>query len=142
MGANYVQIFTLDGPHSTGACFDDAFTIRGLAFRVANAPNAPGAVAIAPPIAPPATPAGPPAAPPAADDGQSSAVVNTTADLRSAPSSVAPVLIHLEVGSQLTVSNQVRDGWRLTSLRDGHVAYVQDAVLSISDVGPAPRAGN
>ena len=134
MGANYVQIFTLTEPHGSGFCFIDAFTIRGLAFHVAKGP---GAVAIAPPIAPPASPA---ASPPAADNGQSSAIVNSTADLRSAPSAVAPVLIHLDAGAQLTVSNQVRDGWRLTSLQDGHVAYVQDAVLHIA--GPVPRAGN
>src|SRR5947208_3393120 len=57
-----------------------------------------------------------------------------------APSKVAPVLAHLDAGAQLTVSNQVRDGWRTTALRDGRVAYVQDAVLRIA--GPAPRSGS
>jgi hypothetical protein len=140
LGANYVQIFTLTEPHHGGGCYVDAFVIRGLAFRVPNAANAPGGVAIAPPIAPPAAAAAAPAAPPAPDRGQSSAVVSTTADLRSAPSAVAPILVRLDAGAQLTVSNEIRNGWRYTSLPNGRIAFVQDAVLRIS--GPAPHTGS
>ncbi|HVV49277.1 MAG TPA: SH3 domain-containing protein [Polyangia bacterium] len=77
-----------------------------------------------------------PLAPPAAD--QIVATVSTTADLRTAPSSAAPVLIHLNAGAQLVVSKQVQDGWRVTSYRNRRVAYVRDAGLLIA--APAPPA--
>jgi len=76
-----------------------------------------------------------PAASPA--DDQTLATVSTTVDLRTAPSSSAPVLVHLNAGAQLVVSKRVRDGWRLTSYRNGRVAYVQDAGLLIAAPAPA-----
>jgi hypothetical protein len=58
MGAAYVQIYTFSEPHSAGGCFTDAFTIRGMAFRVARYPAPPYRPAQTPP--PPSPPAGPP----------------------------------------------------------------------------------
>jgi hypothetical protein len=40
MGADYVQIFTMTEPHRTASCYDDEFTIRGMAFKASAAPRA------------------------------------------------------------------------------------------------------
>ena len=143
MGANYVQIFTFTEPHHGGGCYVDAFVIRGLAFRLPGVPGAVVVAPMAPPVAPPATPpmaASAAPTPAAAANAQSPAIVNTAAELRSAPSSAAPVLVRLEAGALLTVSTQVRDGWRVTSLAGGRTAYVRDADLRVA--GAAPAASN
>jgi hypothetical protein len=40
MGGNYVQIMTIDAPHSENGCFDDRFTIRGMVYRLRTPPPA------------------------------------------------------------------------------------------------------
>jgi hypothetical protein len=54
-GGDYVQIMTMDEPHSSGGCFDDDFVIRGMVFDLKAGPAAPVAAANAecsPPCSP------------------------------------------------------------------------------------------
>ena len=47
LGADYVQIFTMEGPYLSGKCRENAFVIRGMAFR-SQAAATPSASAAAP----------------------------------------------------------------------------------------------
>jgi hypothetical protein len=57
-GGNYVQLMTMTEPHSEHGCFDDRFIIRGIVYRVSDAPVEPPVAKAAPDAAsaPPAPP--------------------------------------------------------------------------------------
>jgi hypothetical protein len=66
-------------------------------------------------------------APPAAKTA--AIVVAPTAEVRSAPFKVAPVLVTLARGQRLYVDLTPNAGWRVAFLSDGRVGYIQDAQI-------------
>lgn len=58
-------------------------------------------------------------------------VVAPSAEVRSAPSRVAPVIVTLSRGQRLQVDPTPNAGWRVASLPDGRVGYVQDAQVAV-----------
>jgi hypothetical protein len=86
----------------------------------------PGAASLfAPP--PPSSP--PPPQPPPGK--RAARVVAPSADVRTAPFKVAPVLVVLPQGQDLFVDAAPSAGWRVATLRDGRVGYVQDAQVKV-----------
>jgi hypothetical protein len=58
-------------------------------------------------------------------------VVAPSAEVRSAPFKVAPVIATLARGQRLNVASIPNEGWRVTYLWDGRVGYVQDAQVEV-----------
>jgi hypothetical protein len=73
----------------------------------------------------------PPEAPPptTASPRRSASVVAPSAEVRSAPFEVAPVVAVVARGQRLSVEASSRAGWRVVYLPGGRVGYVQDARL-------------
>lgn len=65
--------------------------------------------------------------------GAASAVVTVAAaEVRTAPHEVAPTMGTLVQGQQVTVSDQVTNGWRFVDLGGGRAGYVQDGQLQVT----------
>jgi hypothetical protein len=92
--------------------------------QLAPFPGSPPAVAS--PSAPPAPPA----------DGRVPATVVASAQLRSAPFAVAPVVTVLAPGQSLSVAPTSSNGWRSAKLTDGRGGYVQDAQIKVDASAP------
>jgi hypothetical protein len=83
----------------------------------------------------PAAPAAPP--PPPAPAGKTTVSVMTpSAELRTAPFQVAPLVTTLPRGQRIVVG-QSNGGWRLATLPDGRVGYVRDE--QIEEGASSPR---
>ena len=94
--------------------------IRGTVIRYKDRTDQPdeAAQAEAPPVATRPSP------------GMSHAIVRaSTAEIRTAPFNVAPVVTVLAGGQALLVGSVATDGWRRATLPDGRFGYVQDAQL-------------
>jgi hypothetical protein len=89
-----------------------------------------------PPMAAVAGPASAVSAAPAPAPGRvwQPALLRSAAEVRSAPFQVAPVVQRFAAGDRITVSIEVRDGWRRVALAGGF-GYVPDAAVTIDD-GP------
>jgi len=65
--------------------------------------------------------------------GAASAVVAVAAaEVKTAPHEVAPKMVTLVQGQQVTVSDQVTNGWRFVELGGGRAGYVQDGQLQVT----------
>jgi hypothetical protein len=81
-------------------------------------------------------------APPPADDSstgpstpapqRAAIVVAPSAEVRSAPFKVAPVIVSLTRGERLYVDPTPNAGWRVAFLWDGRVGYIQDAQVAVT----------
>ena len=72
-------------------------------------------------------------APPPASAGaiwRPAIVGSVAAQVRSAPSKAAPVVATFPPGASLSVSSDMRNGWRTVALT-GRIGYVEDAQLSV-----------
>jgi hypothetical protein len=58
------------------------------------------------------------------------------AEARAEPRRDAPVIQRFSEGTQVSVDEESRDGWRRVRLQDGAVGWVEDAALTLG--GPAP----
>jgi len=70
-----------------------------------------------------------PPSPPAAK--RAAIVVAPSAEVRSAPFKVAPVIVTLARGQHLDVDPTPNAGWRVAYLSDGRVGYIQDAQVEM-----------
>jgi hypothetical protein len=59
-------------------------------------------------------------------------VVAPSAEVRSAPFKVAPVIVSLTRGERLYVDPTPNAGWRVAFLSDGRVGYIQDAQVAVT----------
>jgi hypothetical protein len=59
-------------------------------------------------------------------------VVVPSAEVRSAPFKVAPVILSLTRGERLYVGPTPNAGWRVAFLSDGRVGYIQDAQVEVA----------
>jgi hypothetical protein len=73
----------------------------------------------------------PPPHPPTPVVTRSASVVAPSAELRSAPFIVAPVVVVLAHGQHLFVDPTPNAGWRFATLSDGRAGYVQDAQIKV-----------
>jgi hypothetical protein len=104
----------------TGAPEDFPVIWTAPPFPVAQSMPAPIYDAPAPPVSRPSPPA-------PAPRGAAAIVVSASAAVRSAPFTVAPVVVVLAQGTHLFVDETPRAGWRVAYLSDGRVGYVEDA---------------
>jgi hypothetical protein len=84
---------------------------------------------VAPPPPPAPSPPAPSLPPPAPKS--SASVVTPTAEVRSAPFDVAPVVAVLARGQRLRVQETPRAGWRVAILPDGRVGYIRQAQVEL-----------
>jgi len=82
--------------------------------------------------APSLGPASPPPRLPISADKRSASVVAPSTEVRSAPFNVAPVVAVLARGQSLFVDATPNAGWRVATLLDGRVGYIQDAQVKVS----------
>jgi hypothetical protein len=59
-------------------------------------------------------------------------VVAPSAEVRSAPFKVAPVIVSLARGDRLQVTPTPNAGWRVVFLPDGRVGYIQDVQVEVA----------
>jgi hypothetical protein len=86
-----------------------------------------------PPPPPPPTVSPPPPRPPPPPLPRSAAlVVAPSAEVRSAPFKVAPVIVSLARGDRLQVTPTPNAGWRVVFLQDGRVGYIQDGQIEVA----------
>ena len=99
--------------------------IRGTIIEYRDQPSRP---APAPPAArlPPA---------PVVRGKRAASIVAESAEVRSAPFKVAPVVAVLPRGQRLAVDPTPADGWRVAVLSDGRTGYVEDAEVEV-DASP------
>jgi len=60
--------------------------------------------------------------------------------VRTAPSDVAPALIHVHAGDKLTADDRPLGTWRRVKLPDGRFGVVHDADVKVTVAAPAPPA--
>ena len=72
-----------------------------------------------------------PEPPPRPSLSEHARVVASSAELRSAPFEVAPVIAVLPRGQGLLVAATANAGWRVAALPDGRVGYIQDANVTM-----------
>jgi hypothetical protein len=112
--------------------------VRGTVIKYTGAPavaGTPPAVAPFPGDAPAAPAAAPPVAPPAA--AVATGVVSaSSAEVRTAPFGVAPVVTVVSQGQRLSVAATASNGWRAATLSDGRKGYVQDAQIKVDASAP------
>jgi hypothetical protein len=72
-----------------------------------------------------------PPRPPTPTGKRSASVVALSAEVRSAPFKVAPVVVVLVQGQRLFVEAAPRDGWRVVYLSDGRAGYIKDAQVKV-----------
>jgi hypothetical protein len=77
----------------------------------------------------PASP--PPPNPPSPGGKTLASVAALSAEVRSAPFNVAPVVVVLARGQRLFVDAAPHEGWRVATLLDGRVGYIQDADVKV-----------
>ncbi|HVU51912.1 MAG TPA: hypothetical protein VHL80_14545 [Polyangia bacterium] len=102
--------------------------VRGTVIKYKEGEAAPVAAAPVPASAPPTAPA------PALDKSPAS-VVSASAEVRSAPFAVAPLVTTLAQGQRLSVGGAT-NGWRAATLADGRGGYVQDAQIKVDASAP------
>jgi hypothetical protein len=85
-----------------------------------------------PPPPPNDSPSEPPPPLPTPTPQDAAIVVAASAEVRSAPFKVAPVIATLPRGERLHVAPQPNAGWRVAFLRDGRVGYIQDAQVEVA----------
>lgn len=87
------------------------------------------------PVSPDSTEPGPespaPRGPPTPADKRSASVVAPATEVHSAPFNVAPVVVVLGPGQGLFVDATPNAGWRVATLLDGRVGYIQDAQVRV-----------
>jgi hypothetical protein len=112
--------------------------VRGtvIKFKDGGAVVAAAPAAAAPGGAPPPADAPPPAPFPAAAPDKVPASVVSSAEVRSAPFKVAPLLTTLSQGQKIAVGVTANNGWRVATLADGRTGYVQDAQIKVEASTP------
>jgi hypothetical protein len=92
-------------------------------------PPSPSSMAPAPSLSAPEPPPSPPLPPPPPVLRVAAIVVAASAEVRSAPFKVAPVVVTLPRGEHLFVDETATAGWRVAYLSDGRVGYVEDSLV-------------
>jgi hypothetical protein len=72
-----------------------------------------------------------PRRPPPPADKRSASVVAPSTEVHSAPFNVAPIVVVLAPGQGLFVDATPDAGWRVATLLDGRVGYIQDAQVRV-----------
>jgi hypothetical protein len=67
------------------------------------------------------------AAPAAGSGDQRPGRAAAGADVRTAPSDVAPVLVHLSTETEVSIGRVAREGWRAVTLPDGRAGYARES---------------
>jgi hypothetical protein len=92
---------------------------------------APGPAAPSSASSPPAPPP-PLLPPPPRPQARAASILPRSAAVRTAPFNVAPVVVVLAHGQGLFVEATPNAGWRVATLRDGRVGYIQDAEVQVN----------